>query len=67
MYSRYAAFKILTLNPFTPLGLLINCSWGLCSMSRLIYVVFVADLVACRLKFFHECFVCRPESNSEAK
>ena len=36
-------------------------------MSRLIYVVFVADLVACRLKFFHECFVCRPESNSEAK
>ena len=38
---------------------------GLCSMSRFICMILIADLTACRLNFFHEC--CGMwTSNSEA-
>ena len=34
---------------FTPPRVLLRCLRGLCSMSRLICMIFVADLTACRL------------------
>ena len=40
--------------------------WGLCSMSRLICMIFVADLIACRLNFFMSAMACRPVANPKA-
>ena len=40
-------------------GVLIKSLWGLYSMSRLC-MNFVADLIACRLKFFMSAVACRP-------
>jgi len=37
----------------TPPGVLLKYLWGLCSMSCLICIIFVADLIACRL--IYEC------------
>jgi hypothetical protein len=36
----------------TPPGVLLRYLWGLCSMSRFICVILVADMIACRLNFF---------------
>jgi hypothetical protein len=46
----------------TPPGVLLIYLWGLCSMSRLICAIFVADLIACRLDFFMSAVACSPVS-----
>jgi len=43
----------------TPPGVLLRYFWGLCSMSRLICIIFVADLIAFRLKCFMEAVACK--------
>jgi len=44
----------------TPPGSLLRDLWGLCSMSRLICIIFVADLIACRLNFSISDVACKP-------
>jgi len=45
----------------TPAGVLLGYLWGLCSMPRLICMIFVADLIACMLNFLMSAVAwCRP-------
>jgi hypothetical protein len=41
--------------PLVAPGVLLGYLWGLYSMSRVICMIFVADLIACTF-FFRECF-----------
>jgi len=43
-----------------PPGVLLRYSGGLCSMSRLICMMFLADVIACRLDFSLSAVACRP-------
>jgi hypothetical protein len=44
----------------TPPGTLLRYLWGMYSMSRLILMIFVADLIKCRLNYFMSVVACRP-------
>ena len=46
----------------TPPGVLLRYFGGLCLMSCLILMIFVAYLVVCRLSFVMSAVACRPES-----
>jgi len=45
---------------YTPTEVLLRYLWGLCSMSRLICMIFVVDLIALSLNFFTSVVACRP-------
>jgi hypothetical protein len=44
----------------TPPGVLLVYLWGLYTMSLLISLIFVADLIACMLSNFVSAVACRP-------
>ena len=45
----------------TPPGVLLRYFWGwLCSISRVICMIFVADLIACGISSFMSAVACKP-------